>query len=133
LDSIFIISCCCFQHSLSTRKEFNLILILNLWNVLHVTLLSSVVAPATLETNKKTSNLNQNDASVIKVSDYYCLCRLKTMHLYWLSLSALLPILFCALQYLSALAFVTLISDCTNPTDSSRYYELWAPVVKYDP
>ena len=50
--------------------------------------------------------MNLNDASVIKVSDYYCLCRLKTLHL-------------CALQYLTALAFVPLISDCINHTDSS--------------
>jgi len=77
----------------------------NLWNVMHATLLSSVVALATLET-KKTSNLNQNDASVIKVFDCYCLCRLKTLHL-------------CALQYLTAIVSVTLISDCINHTDSS--------------
>ena len=37
-------------------------------------------------------------------------------------------------QYLTALAFVTFISDCFNPTDSSRYYVLWAIIVaKYDP
>ena len=52
LDSVFIISCCYFQHSLSTKKEFNLIPIVNLWNVMHATLLSSVVAPATPETKK---------------------------------------------------------------------------------
>ena len=55
---------------------------------------------------KKISNLNRNDASVIKVSDCYYLCRLKTFHL-------------CALQYLTALASVTLIFDCINHTDSS--------------
>ncbi len=82
------------------------------------TLLSSVVALATPET--KISNLNQNDASVIKVFDYYCLCQLKTLHL-------------CALQYLIALAFVTLISNCISPTNSSRYYVLWAPIARYDP
>ena len=37
----------------STRKEFNSIPILNLWNVLHAALLSSFVAPATPETKKK--------------------------------------------------------------------------------
>lgn len=82
---------------------------------------------------KKTSNLNQYDASVIKVSDYYCLCQLKTLRFYWLNLSALLSILLCALQYLTALASVTLISDCINPTDSSCYYVLWALIARYDP
>lgn len=51
---------------------------------------------------QKISNLNQNDTSIIKVFDCYCLCRLKTLHLY-------------ALQYLTTLASVTLISDCINP------------------
>ena len=53
-------------------------------------------------------------------SYYYCLCRLKTLCCCWLGLSALLSILLCTLQYLTALAFVTLIFDCINPTGSSR-------------
>ena len=55
--SIFIISCCHFQHTLSTRKAFNSNLILNLWNVLNATLLPSVVAPTTLETKKIPTDL----------------------------------------------------------------------------
>ena len=37
-DAIFNISCCYFQHSLSTRKEFKSIQIRYLWNVIHETL-----------------------------------------------------------------------------------------------
>ena len=50
--SIFSISCFHFQYSLSTRKAFNSNPIMNLWNVLHATLLPSVIAPTTLEPKK---------------------------------------------------------------------------------
>jgi len=52
MDSIFNISCCYFKHSLSIRKKFNSISILNLWNVLHATLLCSVVSTKTPEIKK---------------------------------------------------------------------------------
>ena len=57
-NAIFIISCCHFQHSLSTRKAFNSNPILNLWNDLHATLLPSVIALATLETKKLPTDLS---------------------------------------------------------------------------
>ena len=120
-----------FSTLLSIRKAFNSNPIMNLWNVLHATLLTSVVAPATQK--QKISNLNQNDASVTKVFDCYCLCRLKTLCFCRLCLSTLLSVLLCTLQYLTALAFLTLISDCINPADSSRYYVLWAPIARCDP
>ena len=60
MDSIFIISCCYFQHSISRRKEFNSISVVNIWNVMHATLLSSVVAPGTPGKKKKTNKQKKN-------------------------------------------------------------------------
>jgi len=77
--SIFRISCCYFQHSLSTRKAFNSNLILNLWNVLHATLLPSVVIPVILETKNLPTDLpvvleTSSDAEAFSTADKCSLC-----------------------------------------------------------
>ena len=101
MDSIFIISCCYFQHSLSTRKEFNSILILNLWNVLHATLLSSVVSPTTPETKN------------IQLESEWCFCHQSLWLLLPLSTeySALLLIVF---LHCCQPSLCSSISDCSR-------------------